>query len=318
MVLLRATTPTATQQSVYSGSHYASSAVPSMRRRIYLDVPTPLGFTTVHYAEAGDNSKPTLLLLMGFPSSSNHYRDFISLLSDSFHVLAPDFPGFGLTKVPKNFKYTFDNLAAVISAWLKELKVETYALYMFDYGAPIGFRLALENPCSVKAIVTQNGNAYNEGFGADFWKPIWKIWETDNSPSAREIVRNSMLTQEATIYQYYTSDKALVDPEQPIRDYFQNVAGKENQEHQLDLFYDYRTNKAMYPQWQKYLRKSQVPLLAAWGKGDPAFIAAGAEAYKQDLPHAEVHLLDAGHFALETARWEIAELCKRFLAKVDF
>jgi pimeloyl-ACP methyl ester carboxylesterase len=287
-----------------------------------IDVDTPLGTTTVHYVEAGDKSKPTLLLLMGFPSSTTHYRDFIPLMADKFHVLAPDFPGFGLTKVPGNFVYTFDNLTAVISAWLKKVNTKTYAAYMFDYGAPVGFRLALENPSAIKAIITQNGNAYDEGFGQDFWAPIFNLWNTNNSQEAREVLRENILTQAITTFQYYMGvpeqDKHLVDPEQPIRDYLQNIAGKENQEHQLDLFYDYRTNKASYPKWHEYLEKSQVPVLAVWGKGDPAFIAPGAEAYKQHAKNAEVHLLDAGHFALETARWEIAELSKAFLAKVEF
>ena len=287
-----------------------------------IEVDTRLGKTTVHYVEAGDASKPTLLLLMGFPSSSTQYRDFIPLLADSYHVLAPDFPGFGLTKAPADFTYTFDNLATIISAWPKQLHIESYALYIFDYGSPVGFRLALENPASVKAIITQNGNAFDAGFGADFWAPIFQLWETNNSPEARAVLRDNVLTQELTTFQYYmgvpAADHALVDPEQPIRDYLQNVAGRENQEHQLDLFYDYRTNKAAYPAWQRYLKESKVPVLAVWGKGDPAFIPAGAEAFAELGTGAEVHLLDAGHFALETKRWEIAGLCREFLGRVGW
>ncbi|KAK5172798.1 uncharacterized protein LTR77_002918 [Saxophila tyrrhenica] len=287
-----------------------------------VEISTKLGDATVHYIEAGDKSKPVLLLLMGFPSSSTHYRDFIPLMADQYHVLAPDFPGFGLTKVQGDFVYSFDNLATVISAWLEKMGVTSYASYIFDYGSPIGFRLALEKPSAVKAIITQNGNAYDEGFGQDFWAPIFNLWDTENSQEARDIVRDSVLTQATTTYQYYMgvpdADKHLVDPEQPIRDYLQNVAGKENQEHQLDLFYDYRNNKAAYPKWHKYLEESQVAVLAVWGKGDPAFIAPGAEVYKQHAKNAEVHLLDAGHFALETVRWEIAALCKKFLEKIDF
>lgn len=285
-------------------------------------VSTALGEVSVHYMEAGPKTKPVLLLLMGFPSSTTHYRDFIPLVADQYHVLAPDFPGFGLTKAPADFKYTFDNLAVVTSAWLKQLGITSYASYMFDYGAPVGFRLALENPLAVKAIITQNGNAYDAGFGQDFWAPIFNLWNTNNSQKARDVLRDNVLTQELTTFQYYMGvpdhDKHLVDPEQPIRDYLQNIAGKENQERQLDLFYDYRTNKAAYPEWHEYLEKSQVPLLAVWGKGDPAFIPAGAEAYKEHTKKAEVHLLDAGHFALETARWEIADLCKAFLSAVKF
>ena len=285
------------------------------------EVNTSLGNATVHYAEAGDKSKPTLLLLMGFPSSSTQYRDFIPLMADEYHILAPDFPGFGFTKAPENFKYTFDNMTIVISAWLKALEVTSYAAYIFDYGAPVGFRLALENPSAVKAIITQNGNAYDAGFGQDFWKAIFNLWKANNSQETREVLRDNVLTQATTDYQYYQGvpdqDRALVDPEQPVRDYLQNLTGKENQEHQLDLFYDYRTNPEQYPKWHEYMRQSQVPLLAVWGKGDPAFIPAGAEAYKTDT-NAEVHLLDAGHFALETKRWEIAELSKKFLGKVKF
>ncbi|KAK3674570.1 hypothetical protein LTR78_005656 [Recurvomyces mirabilis] len=287
-----------------------------------LEVSTSLGNATVHYAEAGNKSEPTLVLLHGFPSSSTQYRDFIPLMADKYHILAPDLPGFGLTKVPSNFQYTFDNITTVISAWLMALGVTSYAPYLFDYGAPVGFRLALENPAAVKAIITQNGNAYDAGFGQDFWKPIFDLWNTSNSQEVREVLRENILTQATTNYQYYQGvpeqDRALVDPEQPVRDYLQNLAGEANQEHQLDLFYDYRTNPEMYPKWHEYMRHSQVPLLAVWGKGDPAFIPAGAEAYKKDLPRAQVHLLEAGHFALETKRWEIAELCRKFLAQVQF
>ena len=287
-----------------------------------LEVSTDLGNATVHYIEAGDKSMPTLLLLHGFPSSSTQYRDFIPLMAGKHHILAPDLPGFGLTKVPSNFKYTFDNITIVVSAWLKALGVTSYAPYVFDYGAPVGFRLALEDTSAVKAIITQNGNAYEAGFGQDFWKPIFDLWNTSNSQKARELLRDNVLTQNTTDYQYYEGvpdqDRSLVDPEQPVRDYLQNLAGKENQEHQLGLFYDYRTNLEMYQKWHEYMRRSQIPLLAVWGKGDPAFVPAGAKAYERDLPNAEVHLLDAGHFALETKRWEIAELCKKFLAKVHF
>ena len=287
-----------------------------------IDVATPHGQATVHYTEAGDSSTPTFLLLMGFPSSSTQFRDFIPLLADNYHVLAPGFPGFGLTKAPVDFPYTFDNIAMVISAWLEKIKVTEYAMYIFDYGAPVGFRLALERPSAVKAIVTQNGNAYDEGFGQDFWKPIFNLWRTENSLEARDVLRSSVLTQDITTFQYYMGvsdqDRSLVDPEQPIRDYLQNIAGKDNQEHQLDLFYDYRKNKAAYPEWQTYLESSEVPVLALCGRGDLAFISAGAEASRRHAKNPEIHLLDAGHFALETKRWEIAALCKAFLEKVNF
>lgn len=191
---------------------------------------------------------------------------------------------------------------------------------MFDYGAPIGFRLALEDPTKVKALISQNGNCYDVGFGLDFWQPIFELWSTGNSAVAREKVRHSILTAETTRYQYYmgvpAEDTAYVDPKQPLHDHLQNIAGKKNQEQQLDLFYDYRTNRDSYPAWQRYLEQTQVPLLAVWGKYDPAFLAAGAEAYKTHSPNAEIHLIEAGHFALETARWEIADICREFLIRV--
>ena len=279
-----------------------------------------LGTFNVNYVEDGPPGASNVLLLHGFPSDSSQFRDFIPLLSHKYHVYAPDLPGFGLTTSPKNLKYSFDNLAAVIEAWLAALKISSYAVYIFDYGAPVGLRLALKHPKQVKAIITQNGNAYDEGFGVSFWEPIFQLWETENSPDARALLRDNVLTLATTKFQYYMGvperDHALVNPLQWQTDYLLNIAGKENQERQLDLFYDYRNNKKMYPQFQKYFRTSQVPTLAVWGKGDPAFVAVGAKAFQKDLPNAEVHLLDAGHFALETARWEIARLMLAFLEKI--
>lgn len=285
--------------------------------------PEGLGDVSIHYVEAGKPSNPTILLLHGFPSSSTQYRDLIPLLSDDYHVLAPDLPGFGLTTSPPDFKYTFDNLTAAISSWIDALKITSYAVYVFDYGAPVAWRLALQNPQPIKAIISQNGNAYDAGFGYPFWDPIEKLWHNDsNSDADRDWLRNNYLTIPGTKGQYYIgfpeADQPLVDPTQYMSDYLMNLDGKEKQERQLDLFFDYRTNKAMYPKIQAWFRESQVPMLVAWGKNDPFFIWPGAEAFKKDLPKAEIHALDAGHFALETKRWEVAKLIKDFLGRNKF
>ena len=284
--------------------------------------PSGLGTFNVNYIEAGSSSLPKLVLLHGFPSSTTQFREFIPLLAGSYHVLAPDLPGFGLTTYPSDFKFNFENLTEVVGAWLVALDVKSYVPYIFDYGAPILLRLALQNPNPIKAIITQNGNAYDAGFGADFWAPIFALWENGNSTKDRDVLRDNVLTLATTKFQYVAgvpeADHPLIDPVTWHSDYLSNIAGKENQEHQLDLFYDYRTNKAMYPAFHEYFRKSQVPLLAIWGKHDPAFIFPGAEAYKQDLPNAEVVLLDAGHFALETKRWEVAKYVLDFLKRIGY
>lgn len=286
-----------------------------------LDV-KPDGSSTIgiNYVEAGDTNLPTVLLLHGFPSDISQFRDLIPMLSNDYHVLAPDLPGFGLTTYPEDFVFTFDNLARAIRAWLTALKINSYAMYIFDYGAPVGLRLALEKPDEVKSIIAQNGNAYDAGFGHPFWDPIEVLWASENGQAARDQLRSTVLTLEITNYQYTAGvpddDKSLINMDQPRTDYLANIAGKKNQENQLDLFYDYRTNKAMYPKFHEYFRKSQVPLLAVWGKGDPAFIPPGAEAYKKDLPNAEVHFVDSGHFALETKRWEIAAVMLNFWKKI--
>ena len=277
--------------------------------------------TSISYISAGSPTLPTLLLLHGFPSSSNQFRNLIPLLSTTYHVLAPDLPGFGLTTYPPDYDFTFDNLAHTISAFLAALNVGTYAMYIFDYGAPVGLRLALANPSSVKAIISQNGNAYVEGLGHPFWDPIEALWD-DPSPRNYETVREGVLTLGSTVYQYTSGvpprDLPLVNPAASTYDYLQNLQTPADQGRQLALFYDYRTNVAAYPAFQAYFRESQVPLLAVWGKNDPAFVAAGAEAFTRDLPRAEVKFVDAGHFALETKVEEIARETLRFLGGVVY
>lgn len=269
----------------------------------------------IFYREAGPASAPTVLLLHGFPSSSHQYRNLIPILAAKYHVLAPDIPGFGFTVAPAEYKYTFANFATTISTWLKELPnaPEKYAIYIFDYGAPTGLRHAIENPEKITAIIAQNGNAYDEGLG-EIWDPIRKYWGTGTKDD-REAIR-MLTTTTFTDFQYRTGTKDFdaVAPESYTLD--QALMDRPgNAEIQLDIFYDYRTNLDVYPAFQEYFRKSQVPVLAAWGKHDQIFVPPGAEAFKKDLPNAEVHLLDAGHFVLETNLEEISSLILPFLEK---
>jgi pimeloyl-ACP methyl ester carboxylesterase len=268
----------------------------------------------VFYRDAGPKDAPVILLLHGFPSSSHQYRTLIPLLSHKYRVIAPDLPGFGFTEVPeaRKYVYNFENIALSIEAFLDALKIKKFSPYVFDYGGPTGFRLALRRPGAIQAIFSQNGSAYDEGLGA-FWDPLKALWKS-GSKEDRENIRNSLLTMEATTWQYETGSKVAVAPEAPFLD-FALMSRSGNAEIQLDLFYDYQSNVALYPQFHEYFRKSQVPLIAFWGKHDQIFVPPGAEAFKRDLPNAEVHLLDAGHFAVETNTEEIAGLMLDFLAK---
>jgi pimeloyl-ACP methyl ester carboxylesterase len=270
----------------------------------------------VFYREAGLTTSPTILLLHGYPSSSHQYRNLIPILSPHYRVIAPDLPSFGFTSVPDNYTYTFDNIATTIETFLAEIPnpPEKYSIYVFDYGAPTGFRIALKHPERIQAIISQNGNAYVEGLGA-FWDPVKVLWESNNSASARDALR-PFLELEGTKSQYFggTVDPNAVAPESYSLDqYLLDRPG--SKEIQLDIFYDYRTNVPKYPSWQDWMRKSQVPLLAVWGKNDPIFIAPGADAFKKDLPKAEVHLLDAAHFAVESHAVEIGTLMVQFLKR---
>ena len=271
---------------------------------------------SVFYRAAGETTSPVILLLHGFPSSSFMFRELIPRLAGDFRVIAPDLPGFGFTDVPseRKYSYTFDGLAATIDAFTKALKIDRYAIYVFDYGAPTGFRLAMAHPDRVTAIVSQNGNAYEEGLG-DAWGPIRKYWAEPTAEN-RNVLRANVLNFEGTRWQYThgVSDAASIAPES----YTLDAALLErpgNKEIQLDLFLDYASNVRLYPNFQEYFRKSKPPLLAIWGKNDPFFIPAGAEAFRKDLPNAEIRFLDTGHFAIESHVVEIAAAMKDFLAR---
>jgi pimeloyl-ACP methyl ester carboxylesterase len=268
----------------------------------------------VFYRAAGDPSAPVVLLLHGFPTSSFMFRELIPRLADQFRVIAPDLPGFGFTEVPEKRKYTysFDALAHTVEAFTVALGLNRYSLYVFDYGAPTGLRLAMAHPERVTAIVSQNGNAYEEGLG-DAWGPIRAYWAQPTAEN-REVIGKNILNLEGTRWQYthgvahpesvapesYTLDAALLER-------------KGNRDIQLDLFLDYASNVKLYPRFQEYFRKSKPPLLAIWGKNDPFFIPAGAKAYRKDLPNAKVQFLDTGHFATETHVVEIAAAMREFL-----
>ena len=270
----------------------------------------------IFYREAGPASAPTVVLLHGFPSSSHMYRNLIPVLAAQYHVIAPDYPGFGYSDAPSphRFNYTFDRLAAIVDKLLDRLGVERYSIYIQDYGSPIGFRLATMHPDRIQTIVSQNGNAYEEGlspFWAEFLYPYWKERTLENEAKVRQL-----LTLPLTKLQYTAGFR---NPEHVSPDTWTfDQAGLDrpgNDEIQLALFYDYRTNPPLYPAWHEYLRKRQPPLLAIWGKNDPIFSAPGADAFARDNSNTELHLLDTGHFALEEDLAVIAETMMLFLQK---
>jgi pimeloyl-ACP methyl ester carboxylesterase len=274
-----------------------------------------VGNVEVFYREAGPADAPVLLLLHGFPTSSHMFRELIPLLADRYRVIAPDLPGYGQTKAPKrgDFDYTFDNLAKVIGGFVDAIGLTKYALYIFDYGAPTGLRLALAHPERVTAIITQNGNAYLDGFS-----PAWESWQRywrEPTQENREATRDALAPETIRDIQYGTgTDLSRLSPDGYTLDIaYMSRPGAD--EIQLDLVLDYRSNVARYPAFQAYFREHQPPLLAVWGKHDPFFIPPGAEAYKRDLPEAEVHFLDTGHFALETHANEIAAYIRDFLGR---
>jgi len=269
---------------------------------------------TVFYRESGARDAPVVLLLHGFPTSSFMYRELIPRLADRYRVIAPDLPGFGFTEVPaaRQYKYSFDNLAKTMLAFTDALDLKRYALYVFDYGAPTGFRLAMARPERVTAIVSQNGNAYEEGLG-DAWAPIQRYWR-EPTPQNREAVRRELSPEGLrSQYTYGVPHPEMIAPEGYTLDAAM-IARPGNMDIQLDLFLDYANNVKLYPAFQEYFRKSKPPLLAIWGKHDPFFIPPGAEAYRRDIPNAIVQFLDTGHFATETHVEEIAVAMKQFLA----
>jgi pimeloyl-ACP methyl ester carboxylesterase len=268
---------------------------------------------SVFYREAGAADAPTLLLLHGFPSSSHMFRELIPVLADEFHLVAPDLPSFGKSEMPEpdKFDYTFDHLADVIDRFTEVLGLDRFAIYVFDYGAPVGFRIAARHPDRITAIISQNGNAYIDGL-SDGWAPVQAYWK-DPSPANREAVR-SMVQPETTIWQYThgVPDVTMVSPDGYGLDNFY-LARPGADEIQLDLLLNYASNVALYPAWQEYFRTSQPPLLAVWGSNDPFFIPPGAEAFKRDIPGADVRFVPTGHFALETHVDEIASAIIDFL-----
>jgi pimeloyl-ACP methyl ester carboxylesterase len=269
----------------------------------------------IFYREAGSKTAPTILLLHGFPSSSHMFRNLIPALADRYHVVAPDLPGFGFSDAPdpKRFRYTFENLAKVISGFTQTIGLDRFAIYVFDYGAPVGLRLALAHPERITAIISQNGNAYEEGLSQG-WNPIQKYWKEPTAEN-RAALRD-FLTPEATKSQYLygVQDTTLVAPESYELD-SALLARLGNDEIQLDLFLDYASNVALYPKFQEYFRTKRPPLLAVWGNNDPFFLPPGAEAFKRDNPTSEVHFYDAGHFALETHAQQIAGAIREFLGR---
>lgn len=270
----------------------------------------------IFYREAGPKDAPTLLLLHGFPASSHMFRNLIPALADQFHVVAPDYPGFGYSSAPpvETFDYTFDHLAAVIEKFTETIGLKKYTLYVQDYGAPVGYRLAVKHPERVTGLVVQNGNAYDEGLDNDFWKPIKAYWKDRTDDNAKPLL--GFLTLEATRWQYTDGVRNVeaISPDAWTLD--QHLLDRPgNKQIQLSLFYDYGSNPSRYPAWHEYFRKHQPPTLIVWGKNDKIFPAEGAYPYKRDLKNVEFHLLDTGHFALEEDGDQIASLIRAFLRK---
>ncbi len=301
---------TSTNSQAHERAVAAQSADVSVRyKRVSIDG------VDIAYSEAGRPDAPAVLLLHGFPTSSHMYRNLIPALSDRYHVVAPDYPGFGQSEAPQRsqFEYTFENYAKLMERLTEKLGLSRYALYVMDYGAPVGFRLAAKHPSRVTALIVQNGNAYVEGLQA-FWEPIQKYWAS-GSTDDREALR-WLTSLKATKWQYThgVPDISVVSPDTWTHD--QALLDRPgNQEIQLDLFYDYRTNIPLYPEWQAYFRKHTPATLVIWGKNDQIFVADGAAPYKRDLPDAEVHMLDTGHFVLETHAADTAALIRDFLGR---
>ncbi|MGB0911097.1 MAG: alpha/beta fold hydrolase [Nitrospirales bacterium] len=286
-----------------------ATSYPTLHKNIEVDG------QTIFYREAGPKDAPTILLLHGFPTSSHMFRNLIPQLSDRFHLIAPDYPGFGNSSMPAvdQFSYTFDNLAKMMEKFIQKVGLQSYSLYLMDYGAPVGFRLAVAHPERVTALIIQNGNAYEEGL-KDFWKPIKAYWK-DRTPKNAEALKD-FLNLDATKWQYThgTRNVESISPDNWLVDqYLLDRAG--NNDIQLQLFYSYGSNPPLYPKWQAYLREHQPPTLITWGKNDSIFPADGAHPYKRDLKNLEFHLLDTGHFALEEDGEIIAGYIRQFFDK---
>jgi pimeloyl-ACP methyl ester carboxylesterase len=268
----------------------------------------------IFYREAGNKQKaPTILLLHGFPSSSHMFRNLMPALADKFHLVAPDYPGFGNSSMPTvdEFEYTFDHLADIVDKFVEQIGLEKYSIYVMDYGAPIGYRLAVKHPEKIEALIVQNGNAYDEGL-REFWEPLKAYWREPNGNN-KDALRK-FLNIEATKWQYThgVKNESAISPDNWLLD--QSLLDRPgNKEIQLQLFYDYRSNPPLYAQWQDYFRKYQPPTLVVWGRNDQIFTKEGAVPYQRDLKNIEVHLLDTGHFALEEEGELIADLISRFL-----
>ena len=268
----------------------------------------------IFYREAGNPNKPTLLLLHGFPTSSHMFRNLIPALADKYHLIAPDYPGYGHSSMPSRdeFEYSFDNLANIVDKFIHQIGLKSYSLYLMDYGAPVGFRIATKHPEKVEALIIQNGNAYDEGLDNEFWEPVKAYW-ADNSAEKREALA-SLLTIDATKWQYThgVRDESKISPD--TWDHVQPLLDRPgNQDIQLDLFLSYGTNPPLYPEWQEYMREHQPPTLIVWGKNDAIFPDDGAYPYKRDLRNIDFNILDTGHFALEEDGDVIADHIRRFL-----
>lgn len=270
----------------------------------------------IAYREAGDNKKPSLLLLHGYPSSSHQYRKVFNRLADKYHLIAPDYPGFGHSDfpAPDQYDYTFDNISKTINSFLEKLEIDNYAIVMQDYGAPVGFRIALAHPERVTAIITQNGNAYEEGIG-EAWKPIKKLWANRTKENEEALLDAFSLEGLKWNYTHGTQDVESINPDCWHLDYLRMqrpYAKKVN----IDLWYDYQNNLKQYPQWQAYLREHQPPVLVVWGKNDEYFPESGAAAFKKDSKNIEYHIYDTGHFAMEEYGDEIIDEIEEFMTKI--
>ncbi|MBB1521053.1 alpha/beta fold hydrolase [Aquipseudomonas guryensis] len=290
----------------------ASALPPTVVRHRYAEVDG----VHIFYREAGQPELPTLLLLHGFPSSSHQFRHLLPLLAEHFHVVAPDFPGFGFTQVPaeRGYVYSFEQIAGTLAAFTCALGLQRYALYLFDYGAPVGLRLALLQPQRITGLVSQNGNAYEEGL-SEAWAPVRAYW-SDPSPANRQAIRDGLLSADATRWQYLAGvpDPELIAPEAIMLD-SSLLERPGNKDIQLDLILDYANNIDQYPAFQAWLRQGSFPVLVIWGRNDPFFLPSGAEAFARDVPHAVVELLETGHFALETHCQPIAARIRAVLGQ---